>query len=60
MKDHLLPILIIAIFLGGALFILVSDENRNKAPSVSAPQLPSSSIKASVLDSNKATTTPRN
>lgn len=60
MKDHLLPILIIAVFLGGALFIFVSNENRAQAPSVSSPNIPSSSMKASVLDSNKATSTPRN
>ncbi|MCR4284052.1 MAG: hypothetical protein NUV64_01895 [Parcubacteria group bacterium] len=60
MKDLTLIILILAVFVGGALFILVSGENRDKAPNVSAPQLPSSSMKASVLDSNKATTTPRN
>ena len=60
MKDHLLPILIISVFLGGALFILISGETREKAPSVNVPQLPSSSMKASVLDSNQTTTAPNN
>lgn len=52
MKDHLLPILIIAVFIGGILFLLLSKENRGKAPVISAPQVPSSSMTASVLDSN--------
>jgi len=60
MKDQLLPILIIAVFLGGALFIFVSNENRAQAPSISSPNIPSSSMQASVLDISKATTTPRN
>lgn len=57
MKDAMLPILIIAIFIGGILFLLLSNENREKAPAISAPQVPSSSsMKASVLDSSQATT----
>jgi len=57
MKNHLLPVLLVAIFAAGALFMIVSNENTAKAPSISSPSLPSSSMKATIIDSDKATTT---
>ncbi len=60
MKESTLIILLIVVFVGGALFMLLSNEDRKDAPVISTPNIPSSSMKASVFDATSGTTTPLN